>query len=669
MILFRFWTDTCRASLGLCGFWVVLALGGGIAGCGGSSGSSGGGASSGVSVSGTVSGGTSGIAGARVSIWQAGSGFGTGAIELSSSTSDANGAFTAKSIECASPDAFVYATAVGGDAGAGLNPAIGLMTAIGRCGDVPQFGAVAINELTTIAAQWALGQFIDKSGEIAGAPSSDGIGLQNAIALAANNLVNPNTGQLVDSLASIAPQCGASPAPVACGTLEKLNTLADILAACVESAGFSSAGCGNLFANSGAAPSDTTLAAAHAMATSMRANAAQLFSILGSIANLPFTPILQSAPVDLLLSINYTAAGLSGPRGIAIDGLGNAWIANGSGASVTELSSLGAQTAQFTGGGLNAPADLAIDQDGNVWVTNSGGDSITFIPASSPSSPRTFTGGGLGNPKGIAIDIFGIAWVANAGNGSISAFCGAIPSNCPQGSQTGTALSPAGGYVGGGLDAPQDVALDNNGNVWAANCGRLCDSRAKGDGSISEFCGFVGAAMFECGGAAAGAPLSPQDGFIPFGIRGPSAIEVDNGFDVFVPNVGGNSMTFFPGADSTLKDSITSDGGGLLGPDAIALDGSNFAWIVNPGGGEAGSGSISYFSGATPENPPGALAVATPISPEDGFVGAGLRAPAAIAIDSSGNVWVTNAGNNSVTEFIGAAIPIRTPSIGPSIRP
>jgi hypothetical protein len=33
----------------------------------------------------------------------------------------------------------------------------------------------------------------------------------------------------------------------------------------------------------------------------------------------------------------------------------------------------------------------------------------------------------------------------------------------------------------------------------------------------------------------------------------------------------------------------------------------------------------------------------------------------ALAIDGSGDVWVTNNGNSSVTEFIGAGVPVITP--------
>jgi DNA-binding beta-propeller fold protein YncE len=43
--------------------------------------------------------------------------------------------------------------------------------------------------------------------------------------------------------------------------------------------------------------------------------------------------------------------------------------------------------------------------------------------------------------------------------------------------------------------------------------------------------------------------------------------------------------------------------------------------------------------------------------------GADLNSPYGIALDGSGNVWVTNSGNNSVSEFIGLAAPTSVPAL------
>jgi streptogramin lyase len=38
-----------------------------------------------------------------------------------------------------------------------------------------------------------------------------------------------------------------------------------------------------------------------------------------------------------------------------------------------------------------------------------------------------------------------------------------------------------------------------------------------------------------------------------------------------------------------------------------------------------------------------------------------LSSPYSVAVDGSGNVWLSNSGTNTLTEFVGLAAPIYTP--------
>lgn len=72
------------------------------------------------------------------------------------------------------------------------------------------------------------------------------------------------------------------------------------------------------------------------------------------------------------------AAGLSNPTGLAIDGVGNSWIANlGASGNVSEVSSSGASLSSASGfqsAALGSGAhSIAIDQSGNVWTSSSSG--------------------------------------------------------------------------------------------------------------------------------------------------------------------------------------------------------------------------------------------------------------------------------------------------------
>jgi DNA-binding beta-propeller fold protein YncE len=51
------------------------------------------------------------------------------------------------------------------------------------------------------------------------------------------------------------------------------------------------------------------------------------------------------------------------------------------------------------------------------------------------------------------------------------------------------------------------------------------------------------------------------------------------------------------------------------------------------------------------------------VTPSTGYQGGSISTPTGISIDSSGSVWVTNSGNNSVTKIIGGAAPVVTPTV------
>jgi streptogramin lyase len=80
---------------------------------------------------------------------------------------------------------------------------------------------------------------------------------------------------------------------------------------------------------------------------------------------------------------------------------------------------------------------------------------------------------------------------------------------------------------------------------------------------------------------------------------------------------------------------ITYTGGGLNAPSAIAMDASGNAWIAN-----AGNASVTELNN-----------VGAAVSGASGFTAGGFSVPSAIAIDAGGNAWVTNAGNSTVTEL------------------
>src|SRR5262249_34824336 len=127
-----------------------------------------------------------------ITLYAVGDSYATGASVLGRSTTENNVDFSI-SVNCPAGNPETYITAVGGDAGKGSNAAIGLIVLSGPCQSLAG-STVVINELSTVAAEWALSQFTDPSGQIVGAPGSNSAGLHNSFDLARTNLVNTSTG-------------------------------------------------------------------------------------------------------------------------------------------------------------------------------------------------------------------------------------------------------------------------------------------------------------------------------------------------------------------------------------------------------------------------------------------------------------------------------------------
>ena len=80
---------------------------------------------------------------------------------------------------------------------------------------------------------------------------------------------------------------------------------------------------------------------------------------------------------------------------------------------------------------------------------------------------------------------------------------------------------------------------------------------------------------------------------------------------------------------------ITYTGGGLSSPTAIANDASGNVWITNPG-----NNSVTLLSNS-----------GKAMTGANGFTGGGISTPQGVAIDTSGNAWIANSGNSTVTEI------------------
>ena len=170
------------------------------------------------------------------------------------------------------------------------------MTALGRCGDLTNSSYVVLNELTTVAAIWSLQPFMTSLDHV-------GYSGSNAAIIAsfdtARQMVNPSTGTTPG--AGLAAGIGVP--------TEHVNTVANVLAACVNSTGGSAGqanACGTLFGyTGGSATTNTALAMLH-LAAHPSENIAQLMTL--PTANSPFQPSVGTPPARWSISPQQQAA-------------------------------------------------------------------------------------------------------------------------------------------------------------------------------------------------------------------------------------------------------------------------------------------------------------------------------------------------------------------------
>jgi streptogramin lyase len=573
----------------------------------------------GVSFSGKVMAAAKPVVGASVQLYAAGnSGNGSGSAPLLTAplTTAADGSFSVPAgYICPSAQTPVYLLSKGGQPASAASPnsSLWLMTALGPCGSVNSGSSFAVNEVTTAASVWALASFMSAGG-IVGASCTNTTGLDNAFTTA-NELVNAATGA--------SPGAGL-PSTLTVPTT-KLNTLANALASCSASAGGSA--CSPLFnaATSSAAPA-STLDAALNIARAPANNEAAIYSLAAGSG--VFSPVLAAAPPDWMLHNTLSGGGMDSPASVAVDASGNVWASSYFNA-VSEFSPDGATTfpAGITGSGINESYGMALDVQGNVWIaneqttSNSGNGNVTKLNSSGQAIATGITSGGIYFPLGVAADPNGDMWFADYGDSKVTLL-----------SSSGAAISSSAGWGGTALAFPVALAVDASHNAWVVNQGGLLPiTLISADGSK------VTSYNCDCNGA--------------------SGVATDQKGNIWIANYYGNSISEVDTCGTLELDAAT--GGGVLRPQGIAVDGTGTVWVANYQG-----NSLSELGGASSAAP------GTFLSPSSGFgADASLLDPYGLAIDASGNLWLTNSGKNTLTEFIGVAAPVKTPLAGPPQTP
>ena len=288
-----------------------------------------------------------------------------------------------------------------------------------------------------------------------------------------------------------------------------------------------------------------------------------------------------------------------------------------------------------SGTGLAGPFGIARDSTGNLYVANEDVDSVTIYPpgATGNSAPIATIGGAntaLDNPTGITLDSNGNIYVANAG--SLDGDADSVTIYPALGSSTGILNEAPTATITGattGLAFPTAITLDSSGNIYVANSG----SQVGGADSIT---------VFPAGSNGNAAPSSTISG-ASTGLAVPYGIAVDSGGNIYVANDGStigvsDSVTVYaPGTSGNVAPgrTITGASTGLDSPGGIAVDSSGNLYVTNDGSLYGGADSITVYA-------PGSNGNAVPSAT---LFALGLDTPAGIAVDSGGNLYVSNGGS------------------------
>jgi hypothetical protein len=585
----------------------------------------------GLTITGTVHGGQQPVTGATIMLYAVGTtGYGATATPLltTSVVTDSNGNFSITGdYSCPTagtafgPSTPVYLTARGGNPGlsAGTNnSAIFLMAGLGACNALTPTTQVNINEVSTVAMAWALSPFMS-SGGVIGTSSGNALGITNAFATL-TNLVDLGSGT---SPGATAPANAAIPAA-------KIYTLADILATCVNSDGTTA--CSPLFTAAtppgGTTPSNTADAALNVVRNPAN-NIASLFGQQPPQA--PFQPALTSAPADWTLAINLTGGGMVNPAAVSIDAAGYVWISNYADV-LTELTPLGAPVVPngYTGNGFHQSYGMTIDTSNNVWVANeqspgvnNNHGTITELTTAENvlSGSAGFTDGGLFYPIALSADPNGNIWIVNYNDSSVILY-----------QHPASGIGAVKVAATGKIAFPNAIAVDAGHNAWVTGLNVSTIARISADTSQVT--------TYSC-------------------CNSPDGVAVDQVGNVWATNYFGDSISELSNSGIVLVNGKT--GGGLVRPQGIAVDGAGTLWVANS---RTLAGGLSELSGSASTAP------GTPLSPNGGLgADVGAVEPYAVAIDPSGDVWMSNFGGGFVTEYVGLATPVKTPTVGPPQLP
>ena len=373
-------------------------------------------------------------------------------------------------------------------------------------------------------------------------------------------------------------------------------------------------------------------------------------------------------------NIAAVSASINHPRSVVVDASGNLYIAD-SNSRIRKVSAAtgivstvaGTGTAGYDGDNiaavnakLNVPRSLALDAAGNLYFAdqnnvrirkvNSATGVITTVAGSGltgyDGDNVPATSAALSGPKGITLDASGNLYIADTGNSRIRKVA----------VSTGTITTIAGpgvpGSIGDGLPAteatlftPVSVAIDSSGNLYIADSDSRVRKITAATGIISTAAG-TGTRGYNSDNIAAIAAI----------LDFPTGVAVDPAGNLYIADQNNRrirKVTAATGIISTVAgvgtisfngDNIAATSATLNSPLSVAVDSSGNVYFADAGNHRVrkittATGLITTVAGTGVQGYNGDNIAAT---------SAMLNIPYGVAVDTLGNVYVADGGNNRV---------------------
>ena len=283
---------------------------------------------------------------------------------------------------------------------------------------------------------------------------------------------------------------------------------------------------------------------------------------------------------------------------------------------------------------------ISVDHNNNVWVAttfnNSPSNGLMKIPAGATSCAITSSCPliSLGfTPAGIAVDGSGNVWVTNdVTSGSVTK----IPSSIASSSNSVT-CSSSNCPTFSGFNSPTGIAVDGSGNVWVTN---------PSQGSVTKILSSTASSSTSVTCSSSNCPTFS-------GFNSPTGIVVDGSGNVWVTNdVTSGAVTEISSSTASSSTSVICSSSscpifsGFSNPVAITTTNTT-PWVANRGSTGTYSPGIVEITGISP-----CVSGSSSGCPEITH----FTNPVGLAFDTSGNLWVIDAGSSTTVEITLSAL-------------